>query len=160
MTADGKTPPRADRARRTDAQRNENRLVEAAREVFIAQGTGAPLSMVAQRAKVGPATLYRHFANREALVNAAFRVEITDLCHIADELNESLPPGEALRGWLEAATRHTVTMRGPASDQHWERLWRVSYIRWPTAVCRAGGAVLGRAQAAGAAHLTSASPTC
>ncbi|MCK9929874.1 hypothetical protein MXD62_22340 [Frankia sp. Mgl5] len=56
MTADGKTPPRADRARRTDAQRNENRLVETAREVFIAQGTGAPLCMVAQRAKVGPAT--------------------------------------------------------------------------------------------------------
>lgn len=57
---------------RIDAASNIARIVEAARTVFAAgDGTGS-LTQIAKRAGVGPATLYRHFPNREALARAVF----------------------------------------------------------------------------------------
>lgn len=53
---------------RADAQRNRERILAAAREVFVDQGLSAPLDAIAQRADVGIATLYRRFADRDALV--------------------------------------------------------------------------------------------
>ena len=50
---------------RADAQRNCDRIVEVAREVFREQGYDASLDEVAKRAGVGPGTLYRHFPTRE-----------------------------------------------------------------------------------------------
>ena len=53
-----------------DAQRNRDRIVEVAREVFREQGYDASLDLVAKRAEVGAGTLYRHFPNRESLIDA------------------------------------------------------------------------------------------
>src|SRR6478672_7126241 len=58
------------RSVRADAQRNYDRIVEVAREVFREQGYDASLDEVAKRAGVGPGTLYRHFPNRDALLDA------------------------------------------------------------------------------------------
>jgi AcrR family transcriptional regulator len=55
---------------RADAQRNYDRIVEVAREVFREQGYDASLDEVAKRAGVGPGTLYRHFPTRENLLDA------------------------------------------------------------------------------------------
>ena len=55
---------------RADAQRNRERLIEAAREVFREQGYDASLDEVARRAGVGAGTLYRHFPQRENLLDA------------------------------------------------------------------------------------------
>ncbi len=55
---------------RADAQRNRDRIVEVAREVFREQGYDASLDEVAKRAGVGAGTLYRHFPARENLVDA------------------------------------------------------------------------------------------
>ncbi|KND39650.1 TetR family transcriptional regulator [Streptomyces acidiscabies] len=52
------------------AARNRAALVAAAREVFAEQGLDAPLSAVARRAGVGQGSLYRHFADRDALASA------------------------------------------------------------------------------------------
>lgn len=60
-------PPRA---LRRDAQRNLDRLVSAAREVFAEQGLGAPLDEIARRADVSPGTLHNRFPTREALIDA------------------------------------------------------------------------------------------
>ena len=57
---------------RRDARRNRERLVEAAHAVFAEQGLEAPLDVIARRAGVGNATLYRHFPTRAALVDAVF----------------------------------------------------------------------------------------
>ena len=46
---------------RADAQRNRDRIVEVARDLFREQGYDASLDEVARRAGVGPGTLYRHF---------------------------------------------------------------------------------------------------
>jgi len=53
---------------RADARRNRERLLAAARDVFVEQGVDAPLEDVARRAGVGIATLYRRFPDRQALM--------------------------------------------------------------------------------------------
>jgi AcrR family transcriptional regulator len=55
---------------RADAQRNRRRLLDAACREFVEVGTEAPLEVIARRAGVGIATLYRHFPDRGALVRA------------------------------------------------------------------------------------------
>lgn len=54
---------------RADAVRNRERILVAARELFVEQGSAAPFDEVARRAGVGNATLYRHFPDRAALVH-------------------------------------------------------------------------------------------
>lgn len=57
---------------RADAQRNRERILDAAREVFAEHGLDASLTEVARRAGVGVATLFRRFPTREDLVTATF----------------------------------------------------------------------------------------
>lgn len=53
---------------RADALRNRERIVAAAREMFVEFGADAPLDEIARRAGVGNATVYRNFPDRDALV--------------------------------------------------------------------------------------------
>jgi AcrR family transcriptional regulator len=53
---------------RADALRNRERIVTAAREMFVEFGPYVPLDEVARRAGVGNATVYRNFPDRDALV--------------------------------------------------------------------------------------------
>jgi AcrR family transcriptional regulator len=54
---------------RADALRNRERIVAAAQEIFVEYGPEAPLDEIARRAGIGNATLYRHFADRRALLH-------------------------------------------------------------------------------------------
>jgi AcrR family transcriptional regulator len=53
---------------RADALRNRERIVTAAREMFVEYGPDVPLDEIARRAGVGNATVYRNFPDRDALV--------------------------------------------------------------------------------------------
>ncbi|MFF9808700.1 TetR/AcrR family transcriptional regulator [Streptomyces coeruleorubidus] len=53
---------------RADALRNRERIVTAAREMFVEHGPEVPLDDIARRAGVGNATVYRNFPDRDALV--------------------------------------------------------------------------------------------
>ncbi|OAA20989.1 transcriptional regulator [Frankia sp. EI5c] len=145
-------PPNRPRARRADALHSESRLVEAARDIFDALGPGAPLAMVARQAKVGPGTLYRHFSDRQALLNAAFDAEIRALCRLADETSTVCGPTQALYGWLDGALRHAIEIGGLSRRRR--HGWTVDegYDCWSEAALRAGGRVLTRAQSTGAAR--------
>src|SRR4051812_14636820 len=57
---------------RADARRNRERVLVAARAVFVEHGIDAAMATVARRAGVSVATLYRHFPTRDALVRGAF----------------------------------------------------------------------------------------
>jgi AcrR family transcriptional regulator len=53
--------------RRAQAARNDARIIEAARAVFVAD-PGAPIAAVAERAGVGISALYRRYASKEELL--------------------------------------------------------------------------------------------
>jgi AcrR family transcriptional regulator len=88
---------------RADAQRNRDRIVEVAREVFREQGYDASLDLVAKRAGVGAGTLYRHFPTRENLVDAIMQSWVD---RVDDAVGKVLvhegPPRELLLAWLRA----------------------------------------------------------
>ena len=70
MIAETEEPPLCDSVR-ADARRNRERLLEVATAAFAA-ADGPPVSLesIARDAGVGIGTLYRHFPNRQALVEA------------------------------------------------------------------------------------------
>lgn len=85
---------------RSDGRKNRERLLETARTAFGAGEIDIPLDEIARRTGVGIGTLYRHFANRDALIEAVYRDELNRLAVAATHLAETQPPVEALRAWL------------------------------------------------------------
>lgn len=75
--------PKANRGPSVGPQ-NRRALIDAAREVFAAEGLSAPLSSVAKRAGVGQGSLYRHFPDRTALAVAVFDENIAELEALAE----------------------------------------------------------------------------
>lgn len=65
---------------RSDARDNRDRILDAARAVFAADGLNVPMREIARRAGVGPATLYRRFPTKELLVTEAFADQL-NACH-------------------------------------------------------------------------------
>jgi AcrR family transcriptional regulator len=86
---------------RADARRNYDRLLEVAVQAFTTDAADVTLEGIARTAGVGIGTLYRHFPTREALVEAVYRHELTDLCDAVPGLLDSLPPDEATRAWMD-----------------------------------------------------------
>jgi len=78
------TAAQSRRPLRTDARLNREKLLASAAELFAAAGVDVSLEAVARRAGLGIGTLYRHFPNREALVEAVYRQEVDRLCDAAD----------------------------------------------------------------------------
>ncbi|HEY3708949.1 MAG TPA: helix-turn-helix domain-containing protein [Amycolatopsis sp.] len=62
--------------RRSDALRNDDRVLAAAREVFLEQGADAPVSAIAARAGVGMGTLYRRYPAKEDLMRELLKRNI------------------------------------------------------------------------------------
>jgi AcrR family transcriptional regulator len=83
---------------RSDARENRARIMDAAREALADSGE-ISMNRIAQRAGVGPGTLYRNFATREALVLAVYESEVERLVGSVPELLASRSPREALRHW-------------------------------------------------------------
>jgi AcrR family transcriptional regulator len=108
------SPPVTASARplRADARRNRARLLAVATAALTEDGD-VPLETIAERACVGIGTLYRHFPHRGALVEAAYRQEVTELCEAAPALlAEGRPAVEALREWMGRFVRYAATKRG------------------------------------------------
>ncbi|MFJ4843334.1 TetR/AcrR family transcriptional regulator [Streptomyces sp. NPDC088746] len=70
---------------RSDALDNRERILEAARALFSADGLDVPMREIARRAEVGPATLYRRFPTKQALVAEAFADQLRACRTIVDE---------------------------------------------------------------------------
>ena len=99
---------------RADAQRNEDRLLQAAAAAFSADGANASVKDIARAAGVGIGTLYRRFPSKELLIEAIYRREVQELCDAALELSASHPPQDALRAWMERFLDFMATKHGMA----------------------------------------------
>jgi AcrR family transcriptional regulator len=97
---------------RADAKKNYDHLLATAHEVVTEGGADASLRDIARRAEVGLGTLYRHFPNREALLEALLRESFDRLTVRADELQQSASSEEALTLWLRETVALTHNYRG------------------------------------------------
>ncbi|GAA4915429.1 TetR/AcrR family transcriptional regulator [Streptomyces coeruleoprunus] len=89
---------------RADALRNRERIVTAAREMFIEFGPEVPLDEIARRAGVGNATLYRHFPDRTALIHEVVVSVMARVTARAEEAAaEEADPFAAVRRFTHAA---------------------------------------------------------
>ena len=92
--------PKPARKPRSDAQRNRERILEVAKQVFTRRGTDASMGEIARRAKIGPGTLYRNFATRDDLLATVYITEVEKLAAAQKRLSAELTPIKALRAWL------------------------------------------------------------
>jgi len=99
-------------ALRQDAQRNRERIVDAARETFKELGLDAPLEEIARRAGVGIATLYRRFPTRDALIEGVFVDTIVGFTQAAEETLEIDDPWTAFSTFLERMCERQAEDRG------------------------------------------------
>ncbi|MER5371085.1 helix-turn-helix domain-containing protein [Streptomyces sp. NPDC002722] len=147
-TSTAQTPPRPMRA---DARRNYDRLLGEARTAFAEHGTDASLEDIARRAGVGIGTLYRHFPNRHALMNAVFQEALTSLITRSRELAQAREPCAGLVEWLGAIITHAGEYRGLAQALMSTSRDETSALSQCNVPLREAGAVLlVRAQKSGA----------
>ncbi len=88
------------RAPRRDQQRNREALLAAARDVFASRGLEAPLDLIARRAGVGNATLYRHFPERRDLVVAILLHNLERLSRVLQEAQNEASAWDGLGTFL------------------------------------------------------------
>ncbi|GAA4615856.1 TetR/AcrR family transcriptional regulator [Actinoallomurus liliacearum] len=146
------SPRDSRRPRRTDAARNAESLLAAARELFDERGPDVPLDEVARRAGVGNATLYRHFPTRRDLIVAVYADEVTALCDQGAALIEAESPGEALFTWLDDFVVHVATKRALAlagTDDDDQRRTAL-FDDWHRSMRSTADRLLARARRAGA----------
>jgi AcrR family transcriptional regulator len=144
------TSPAEARALRADARRNVELLIAAAREAFATQGANAPLDDIARAAGVGSGTLYRHFPNRVALLEAVYRANVERLCADGERLAASEPPAQALLDWLRGFVTVIAEKRGLAAALTEEGRTSELFAQCHAMINATGAELLDRAKAAGA----------
>lgn len=100
------------RALRKDAERNRQRVLEAARELFAAKGLEATLNDVAHHANVGVGTVYRRFATKEELLEAIFEDGIDQIVGLAESALQHENSWDGFVWFVEHLCELTATDRG------------------------------------------------
>jgi AcrR family transcriptional regulator len=97
---------------RRDAERNRQRILRAASEVFTTRGLQATLDDVARHAGVGVGTVYRRFPDKEALVDALFEDKLQALVTLAERALEAPDSWTGLVTLMEQAAAVLTGDRG------------------------------------------------
>ena len=141
--------PLLERPKRADARRNYEKVLTAAREAFAEGGESTALEEIARRAGVGIGTLYRHFPNRQALLEALYVGEVEEMCRSAAELDGN-DPWEALEAWFERFISYIGTKKALAAElQNYLDPDAPLFQSCRTSLWAAGEPLLTRAQEAG-----------
>ena len=140
----------AARPLRADAERNRQRIVEAAKTLFAERGVDVAVEDIAAAAGVGIGTFYRRFPDRESLVEAVFVTKFERMIQAARDAHEIEDPWEAFKYFVVTVARMHATDRGLkdvvlSSDRGREKVTEFRKIITPLA-----GALLERAKASGA----------
>jgi AcrR family transcriptional regulator len=88
-------PHIGERHLRADAQRNRERILEAATALMATHGIDVPIDEIAQRAEVGIGTVYRNFPTKGALFEALLMARIAPLVAAARSAAGADDPGDA-----------------------------------------------------------------
>ncbi|WP_055585613.1 TetR/AcrR family transcriptional regulator [Peterkaempfera griseoplana] len=134
---------------RRDAARNWDRIVAVARDL-VDQGTALQLNDVAHRAGVGVATVYRHFATPEALLETVATPCLEALTAHGHQALTDADPRRALEGFLSCVVEAQVTdaALAPVAAAASDALPRTTELK--ASLASTGTALLDRARDAGA----------
>jgi AcrR family transcriptional regulator len=110
-----RTPPPQPAARRVDAERNRERILDAARAAFADPDADVSMAEISRRAGVGSATLYRNFANRRELLEALYVDEIDAVCQAAATITGDSPQA-ILVAWLRRFYAYFTSKRFVAAE--------------------------------------------
>lgn len=106
------TQPPSPRAPRADAERNRRRVLDAGARVFAERGASATLNDVARAAGVGVGTVYRKYADKQAMLDALVDDKIASLVRLAEEASMIDDAGVAIRSLLLGVLEKRVADRG------------------------------------------------
>jgi len=97
---------------RADAQRNLERVLDAATEEFAASGPEASIDEIARRAGVGHGTVFRRFPTKDDLMFAVIERHIAELRTIAEEALAADDPGEAFFDFVHRVAELNMSTPG------------------------------------------------
>lgn len=100
------------RPRRSDATRNHAVIVAAARDALAEHGADVRVEEIARRAGLGIGTLYRHFPDKDALVDAVLDDAFVELVELAERALHEDDAWVGFAGFVEAAVARYTTNRG------------------------------------------------
>jgi AcrR family transcriptional regulator len=101
-----------ERPLRKDAERNRQRILEAARELFTRRGLAVTLNEIAHHAGVGVGTVYRRFPDREKLIEALFEERLEQIGELLETARAEPDPWRALTRFYERALELQAADRG------------------------------------------------
>ena len=90
------------RPMRADARRNRERVLAAARRSFAEYGHAGSMEDVARRAGVGVGTVYRHFPDKSALLDALLAERFAEFAELGRAALELADPWTSFSDWLIA----------------------------------------------------------
>lgn len=115
MSAETAAERPREKALRADAQRNRDKILDAARAAFRERGAACSLDEIAKSAGVGAGTLYRHFPTRDDLIDAVMRNWAERIEADAQAVVDSdLPAREALGEWFGRFVENVGIYQGAA----------------------------------------------
>src|SRR5215203_4091678 len=85
---------------RADARRNRQQLMTAAADLFAERGVDVPLDEIARRAGVSIGTLYNHFPNRGALLDAVLPDWVAEVNGLAEAASADSDPWQGFAGFM------------------------------------------------------------
>ncbi len=101
-----------ERSLRADARRNREAVLNAAGELFAQRGDAVQMDEIAERAGLAVGTLYRHFADKQALLAAIIGRRFEAMTTLARNAEDVEDPGAAfealLYGYLNSAQTDTA----------------------------------------------------
>jgi AcrR family transcriptional regulator len=97
---------------RADAERNRERILAAAAELYAERGLDVSLDDIAVAAGVGVGTVYRRFPDKDALIDALFEDKIDRAVELASDALEIEDPWEGLVTFMRGMCRMQAEDRG------------------------------------------------
>src|SRR5215217_6312007 len=97
---------------RADAERNRERILAAAAELYAERGLDVSLDDIAAAAGVGVGTVYRRFPDKDALIDALFEDKIDRAVELASNALEIEDPWEGLVTFMRGMCRMQAQDRG------------------------------------------------
>ena len=106
------SPTATTRPRRSDAERNHRRIVTAARTVLAESGADARVEEIAHHCGLGVGTLYRHFPDKESLIDAVLDDAFGEIIELAEAALAEEDAWAGFAGFVERTIALYSTNRG------------------------------------------------